>query len=100
MTGFFTSTGSAGLVDLLVRATILLSIALTLQWSLRKWPAVTRHRLWTLTFVLLLTLPALRQFGPSVGRAAPSRCQSASWCYAPCRGVGPRFGDSRVRQTA
>lgn len=65
MTGFLTSTGSAGLVDPLVRATILLSISLTLQWSLRRWPAVTRHRLWTLTFVLLLTLPALRQFGLS-----------------------------------
>ena len=65
MTGLLSTTGSAGFVDLLVRATILLSVALVLQWSLRKWPAVTRHRLWTLTFVLLLTLPALRQFGPS-----------------------------------
>lgn len=65
MTGIFTATGSAGLVDLLVRATILLSLALVLQWSFRKWPAVTRHRLWTLTFVLLLALPAVRQFGPS-----------------------------------
>ncbi len=65
MTGIFTATGSAGLVDLLVRATILLSLALVLQWSFRKWPAVMRHRLWTLTFLLLLALPALRQFGPS-----------------------------------
>ena len=65
MNGLLSTTGSAGFVDLLVRATILLSVALVLQWSLRKWPAVMRHRLWTLTFVLLLALPALRQFGPS-----------------------------------
>ena len=65
MTDFFATAGSAGLVDLVVRATILLFVSLSLQCALRKGPAVTRHRLWTLTFVLLLALPALRQFGPS-----------------------------------
>ena len=65
MTEFVATVGSAGLVDLVVRATILLFVSLALQCALRKWPAVTRHRLWTLTFVLLLLLPGLRQFGPS-----------------------------------
>lgn len=65
MTEFVSAAGSVGLVDLVVRATILLLVSLVLQWSIRRWPAVTRHRLWTLTFVLLLALPALRQFGPA-----------------------------------
>lgn len=65
MTEFLAATAPAGLVDLLVRATILLSVAMVLQWSIRRWPAATPHRLWTLTFVLLLALPALRQFGPA-----------------------------------
>ena len=65
MSEFFLPAESAGAVDLLVRATILLCVGMVLQWLFRKWPAATRHRLWTLTFVLLLALPALRQFGPS-----------------------------------
>lgn len=65
MIEFVATIGPAGLADLVVRATILLGVSLILQWWIRMWPAVTRHRLWTLTFVLLLALPALRQFGPA-----------------------------------
>ena len=65
MTEFFAVVESAYLVDLVVRATILLVVSLALQRLLRRWPATTRHRLWTLTFVLLLALPAFRLFGPS-----------------------------------
>ncbi len=65
MTEFGATTGLAGLADLLVRATVLLFVSLVLQWSMRRWSAATRHRLWTLTFLLLLALPALRQFGPA-----------------------------------
>lgn len=65
MSEFFASVGSAAAVDLIVRATILLSVALVLQRLFRGWPPATRHHLWTLTFVLLLALPALRLFGPS-----------------------------------
>jgi beta-lactamase regulating signal transducer with metallopeptidase domain len=65
MTDFFATAEPAGLVDLAVRATILLFVSLVLQWLVRRWPAATRHHLWTLAFVLLLALPAVRQFGPS-----------------------------------
>lgn len=65
MTELFPVVESAQLVDLVVRATILLVLSLVLQWLLRRWPAATRHHLWTLTFVLLLALPAVRHFGPS-----------------------------------
>ena len=65
MTELFRTAESADLVDLVVRATILLFVSFVLQWLIRRWPAATRHHLWTLTFVLLLALPALRQFGPS-----------------------------------
>ncbi|MXX60463.1 MAG: M56 family metallopeptidase [Holophagales bacterium] len=55
----------SGLADLVVRVTVLLLVALALQWLTRGGPALTRHNLWTLTFALLLALPALRLFGPS-----------------------------------
>jgi len=55
----------SGLADLVVRATVLLLVALALQWLTHKGPALTRHNLWTLTFALLPILPALRLFGPS-----------------------------------
>ena len=65
MTEFLAVLESVRLVDLVVRATILLVVSLALQGLLRRWPATTRHRLWTLTFALLLALPAFRLFGPS-----------------------------------
>lgn len=55
----------SGLADLVVRATVLLLVALALQWLTHRGPALTRHNLWTLTFALLLVLPAFRLFGPS-----------------------------------
>ncbi|MCY3968838.1 MAG: M56 family metallopeptidase [Acidobacteria bacterium] len=65
MTDFFSPTVPLGMVDLAIRATILLAAALALQWLTRRGPAATRHHLWTLTFALLLVLPALRMLGPS-----------------------------------
>ena len=51
--------------ELVVRATILLSAALALAWLTRKGPARIRHLLWTMTFALLLVLPALSLLVPS-----------------------------------
>lgn len=65
MTRFLTTVESAGLVEFVVRATLVLSVAMTLQWLTRKGSAAERHHLWTVTFALLLLLPALRVFGPS-----------------------------------
>ncbi|MCY3964716.1 MAG: M56 family metallopeptidase [Acidobacteria bacterium] len=65
MSDFFMTAEFSGLADLVVRATVLLLVALALQWLTHKGPALTRHNLWTLTFALLLILPALRLFGPS-----------------------------------
>ena len=65
MTELLTTVESVGLADLVARATLALSVALTLQWLIRRGPAATRHHLWTVTFALLLLLPALRLFGPS-----------------------------------
>ena len=65
MTDLFATNESVVLVDLVARATILLSVSLALQWLTRRGPAATRHHLWTLTFALLLVVPGLRLFGPS-----------------------------------
>ncbi|MDE2976563.1 MAG: M56 family metallopeptidase [Acidobacteriota bacterium] len=65
MTGFLPTVESADLVELVVRATLVLSVAIALQWLTRKGSAAARHHLWTVTFALLLLLPALRLFGPS-----------------------------------
>lgn len=65
MTGFLTTVESTDFVELIVRATLVLSVAMALQWFTRKGSAAARHHLWTVTFALLLLLPALRLFGPS-----------------------------------
>ena len=59
MPGMSVLLGSAG------RATIVLVVALTLAWLMRRAPAAARHELWTLAFVLLLALPVLTLIGPS-----------------------------------
>ncbi|MYG81990.1 MAG: hypothetical protein F4187_09640 [Gemmatimonadetes bacterium] len=56
---------TSGLLELVVRATILLSAALALAWLARKGPAGVRHLLWTMTFVLLLGLPVFSFLGLS-----------------------------------
>ncbi len=53
------------MLELVVRATVLISAALALAWVARKGPAGVRHLLWTMTFALLLGLPFLSLFGPS-----------------------------------
>ena len=53
------------MLELVLRATVLLSAALALAWLARKGPAGVRHLLWTMTFALLLALPALSLLGPS-----------------------------------
>jgi beta-lactamase regulating signal transducer with metallopeptidase domain len=65
MTEFFPTVESADLLDFVTRSTILLVVSLVLQWLFRRWSATPRHHLWTLTFVILLALPAFRQLGPS-----------------------------------
>lgn len=53
------------MLDLVLRATVLLSVALALAWVARKGPAGVRHLLWTMTFAFLLGLPFLSLIGPS-----------------------------------
>ncbi|MYA09457.1 MAG: M56 family metallopeptidase [Holophagales bacterium] len=64
MTDLLATSGSF-LVELAVRATLVLLGALALQWLTRKGAAATRHHLWTLTFALLLALPLLALAAPS-----------------------------------
>ena len=72
---------SLSMPGLVIRATILLSAALALAWLSRKGSAGVRHLLWTMTFALLLGLPALSLLGPSwdvpilpsAGSPAPQR---------------------------
>lgn len=56
---------NSSLLDLVVRATILLSVALALVWLARRGPAGVRHLLWTMTFSLLLGLPVFSFLGLS-----------------------------------
>ena len=65
MTDLVMTAGLSDVADLVVRATVVLLVALALQWLTHRGPALTRHNLWTLTFALLLVLPGLRLFGPS-----------------------------------
>ncbi len=63
--GSLTPLAASSLLELVVRATILLSVALALAWLARKGPAGVRHLLWTMTFALLLGLPVFSFLGLS-----------------------------------
>lgn len=59
-----TLTASPSLLELAARATVLLSVALALVWVARHKSARVHHLLWTMTFAMLLGLPALNLLGP------------------------------------
>jgi len=61
----FAIPDSHGLLELAVRGTVLLAVAVTLGWLVRRRPAKVRHLLWTTTFALLLALPAVSLLGPA-----------------------------------
>lgn len=62
---FDLSGGPPTPMDLIVRVTVLLSVAAWVTWALRKRAASTQHLLWTTTFVVLLALPLAASFLPT-----------------------------------
>lgn len=58
--------GLPGSIDLIARATALLSLTALLAWAFRTRAATTRHHLWTLTFVLLIALPFASYWLPTL----------------------------------
>jgi beta-lactamase regulating signal transducer with metallopeptidase domain len=58
---------------LLLKASLLWAIALSVAWLLRRAPAAARHRLWTLAFVALLALPVLVVALPGLDVPVPAR---------------------------
>jgi beta-lactamase regulating signal transducer with metallopeptidase domain len=57
---------------LVVKASIILAATLCAAWLLRRAPAVTRHRLWTLGFAAVLALPILAVAMPALYVPVPS----------------------------
>lgn len=55
----------ASVAGLIMKATMVLSLALLLAWLARRGSARTLHLLWTTTFAVLLALPALSLLGPA-----------------------------------
>ena len=47
-----------------IRATVVLATGLALAWLIRRKSAQIRHRLWTVTFFVLLLLPPLTLWAP------------------------------------
>jgi len=62
---WLTASHVLSVLELVVRATVLLSAGLALAWLARKRAARVRHSLWTMTFALLLVLPVLSFVVPS-----------------------------------
>lgn len=56
---------AAGVAGLVLKATLVLCLALALAWLARRGSARTPHLLWTTTFVVLLALPLVSLLGPS-----------------------------------
>ncbi|MDE0358479.1 MAG: hypothetical protein OXN92_12220 [Gammaproteobacteria bacterium] len=56
---------AAGVAGLVLKATLVMCLALALAWLARRGSARTLHLLWTTTFVVLLALPIVSLLGPS-----------------------------------
>ena len=57
---------AALLMDVTLKATLLLVAAMVVSLAMRKSSAAARHRLWTLTMLSLLVLPLLPSMIPAV----------------------------------
>jgi hypothetical protein len=62
---------------LLVKASVLLAVTLAAAYLMRRAPAVSRHRLWTLAFAAVLALPLLAVAMPVLHVPVPSCCNAA-----------------------
>ncbi|MCH7726704.1 MAG: hypothetical protein IH991_09525 [Planctomycetes bacterium] len=65
------SQAVASLVELSIKATVILALATAIAYLLRRRAAAMRHLVWLSTFVLLLALPLLSAFLPQ-WRALPN----------------------------
>ena len=61
---------------LLLKATVILSVAALFALALRRAPAAARHRVWTWTFAALVALPLLALALPAVPVPVPERLAS------------------------
>jgi beta-lactamase regulating signal transducer with metallopeptidase domain len=76
---------------LVVKASIVLAATLAAAWLLRRAPAVTRHRLWTLGFAAVLALPILAVAMPALYVPVPSCCAGST--------VGPETSGTAAGST-
>jgi TonB family protein len=58
--------------DLVVRGTVILAVAFAGAYAARRASAAVRHFVWTLAFVAVLLLPAVREMGPKFALPFPA----------------------------
>ena len=77
---------------LLLKASVLLAAALAAAAVMRRAPAVSRHRLWTVAFAAVLALPALAVALPVLHVPVPSCCDAPAASPAIVTALAPSGG--------
>ena len=72
------SSSSISMVMLLVKATLILLVALGITLSMQRASAGSRHLVWLVTLAALLLVPALTAWGPIPLRVLPATANSAT----------------------
>ena len=92
------TNSNISMVMLLVKATLILLVAIGITLSMQRASAGARHLVWLVTVAALLLVPALTAWGPIPLRMLPAETSSAL-AGAPASPVtlSPSAGDSRIK---
>ncbi|HEX9218916.1 MAG TPA: HEAT repeat domain-containing protein [Gemmatimonadaceae bacterium] len=87
---FTVSDSSISMLMLLVKATLILLVALGITLSMQRASAGARHLVWLVTLATLLLVPALTAWGPIPLRILPATASVAPAAAPSVRGSGPK----------
>ncbi|HMG96751.1 MAG TPA: M56 family metallopeptidase, partial [Gemmatimonadaceae bacterium] len=92
------TNSNISMVMLLVKATLILLVAIGITLSMQRASAGARHLVWLVTVAALLLVPALTAWGPIPLRMLPAETRSVL-AGAPASPVtlSPSAGDSRIK---
>jgi beta-lactamase regulating signal transducer with metallopeptidase domain/HEAT repeat protein len=92
------TNSNISMVMLLVKATLILLVAIGITLSMQRASAGARHLVWLVTVAALLLVPALTAWGPIPLRMLPAET-SSGLAVAPASPVtlSPSAGDSRIK---
>src|SRR5437870_11695410 len=94
------SSTSISMVALLIKATLILVVALGITLSMQRASAGARHLVWLVTLATLLLVPALTAWGPIPLRILPPTASVAPAIAPSVTGSPPRIESPKSNKSA